>query len=170
MASYLWSCGVRSFPPRRISSTGGYSIGLLILLYRSNNVCELRRVYLVSCSMESVMFLISSNSACALGVHLVDLGIVFHAGRGQQIGDSGMVAVGLYCFVELAAQYSAYMDRGLSSRNTAVASDTHDIDDARRPFTPSLSSPPRCLIMLSMPSSCHLSPDSSLPITSLIIS
>jgi hypothetical protein len=145
-------------------------MGLLILLYRSNNVCELRRVDLASCNMESVMLLISSNNARALGVHFVDFVIVFNADRGQQIGDSGIIAVGLYCFVELAAQYSAYMDRGRSSRNTAVARDTHDIDDARHPSTPSLSSPPRCLIILSMPSSCHLSPDSSLPITSLMIS
>jgi hypothetical protein len=142
----------------------------MIFSYTPIKVCELRRLDLVSWRKKSIIIRMSLKSSRAFDVHLADLMMVFQEALGQQIGDSGRVAVGLYCFVELAAQYSAYMARGCSSRNTEVARDTQDTADARRPFTPSLSRPPRCMIIVSMPFSCQLKADSSLPITSLMMS
>jgi len=103
IASYFQSFSVRTWVSRS-PEADGYSLVLTIFLYRFNSVCEFGRVCFVSCRKMSIIIRMSLRSSCALGVHLDDRWMVLNVERGQYIGDSGIVAVGWYCFVEFAAQ------------------------------------------------------------------
>jgi hypothetical protein len=86
------------------------------------------------------------------------------------MGDSGIVAVFGQFFVEEEAQKFEYIARDFASRRIADSSDTQDRVDAKRPFTPSFSSPPRASTMAATPLSWTLRVVSSPVMTSLAMS